>query len=80
MLRFPERLAVLCLLAVAAPAAAENLLANPHFDGSLAGWTAAPGAAWSTADVAGSAGSFWPLSATAPEPPSARMATLRAFQ
>lgn len=57
MLRFPERLALLFLLAAATPATAENLLANPHFDGSLAGWTAAPGAAWSSADVAGSAGS-----------------------
>ncbi len=46
---------VLVALLAAAPARAANLLSNPHFATSLAGWEATgPNASWSPVDVAGS--------------------------
>lgn len=53
-MRVVPRLAVPLLLAAAAPLAAQNLLTNPGFNRNLNGWTAGPGAAWSTADAEGS--------------------------
>jgi hypothetical protein len=60
----PQRRAVvfasLSILAAAAPVAAQNLLANSHFHGNIAGWERDFGAGatdWSPLDVAGQSGS-----------------------
>ena len=57
-MRLDIRVAAAALVSFSASLSAQNLIANPGFDGSLAGWTIVLGSAsWSALDCCGNPGS-----------------------